>query len=70
MRTRFAFIFLMLAIACGAGAFLAFRSRKSIGRSVGFLLVSLIFPIIGNMIITIATEQNLAELGCYIYYFC
>jgi len=68
MRTRFAFIFLMLAIACGAGAFLAFRSRKSIGRSVGFLLVSLIFPIIGNMIITIATEQNLAELGCYIYY--
>ena len=46
----------------------AFRSGKTIGRSVGFLELSLIPPIVGNLIIIGSGVEVRSAVGCYIYF--
>ena len=68
MRTVFIVIFVLLIatlVLCGIASW---RSEKTIGRSVSLFCFSLIPPVLGNMIIVGATTENIASVGCYIYY--
>lgn len=68
VRLAFAFIFAILIVTLAFCGFISFRSKKSIGKSVCFFCLSLIPPVLGNMIIISATTRPLALVGCYIYY--
>ena len=68
IRLVFIFIFVLLIailLLCGIASL---RSEKAIGRSVCLFCFSLIPPVLGNMIIVGATTENIASVGCYIYY--
>ncbi len=70
MMVRLAFILIFAALIstlsiCG---FASFRSKKPIGKSVSIFCLSLIPPVLGNMIITAATTKDVALVGCYTYY--
>ncbi|HAG68351.1 MAG TPA: hypothetical protein DCL38_00085 [Lachnospiraceae bacterium] len=60
----FAFMIALLALC----AILARRSEKPIGRFVSLLCLSLIPPVLGNMIIIGAQRRIPALIGCYCYY--
>jgi diguanylate cyclase (GGDEF)-like protein len=49
-------------------ALLARRSKKAIAPEVATLLLSLAFPIMGNLLIIFSTDWLVARIGCYIYY--
>ena len=68
MRVIFSFIFLTMIITLGICAFVAYRSKKSIGKSVTLLEASLIPPIVGNLMIIASTQKQVAVLGCYLYF--
>lgn len=68
VRLAFVFIFAILIVTLALCGFISFRSKKSIGKSVCYFCLSLIPPILGNMIIISATTQPFALVGCYIYY--
>lgn len=60
----FAMLILML-IMCAVNSR---RHYKDIGKTVSWLDIALIPPILGNAIIIIATRKWLALIGCYIYH--
>ncbi len=68
MRAIFfaAYIFIILALALCA--WLSGRSEKSSARSVRFLLLALIPPVLGNLIIINSANQIPAEIGYYVYF--
>ena len=60
----FAMLILML-IMCAVNSRLQY---KDLGKTVSWLDIALISPILGNVIIIIATRKWLALIGCYIYH--
>ncbi len=68
IRMAFAFIFAILIVTLTICGFISSRSKKPIGRSVCFFCLALIPPVLGNMIIILATKHDLALIGCYTYY--
>ncbi len=68
MRQLFVLTFVLMALALGVCALTARRSPKTIGSSVGLLLVSLIPPVLGNLIIIASGNWLLSNIGCYIYF--
>ena len=68
IRLAFIIIFAILIatlIICGLASL---RSEKAIGKSVCLFCMSLIPPVLGNMIIIGATTKTVTSVGCYIYY--
>ncbi len=68
IRLAFALIFAILIVTLALCGFISYRSKKPIAKAVSFFCFSLIPPVLGNMIIVIATTRPLALVGCYIYY--
>ena len=68
MRIALSIIFVVLVLIIGLCAFLAFKSRRPIGKSVSLLLLCLIPPIVGNLFIIASEFEMLSTVGCYIYF--
>ncbi len=68
MRTLVSVIFLLLIVALGVCAALARRSRRADGKPVALLLLSLIVPVIGNLILVLTGERAVALTGYYVYF--
>ena len=68
MRNEYALFFFAIAVALGVCAWAARNSSKTISRPVELLLIELIPPVLGNLIIVLATEEWQATIGYYIYF--
>ena len=68
MRTEYALFFFAIAFALGICAWAARHSSKAISRPVELLLIELIPPVLGNLIIVLATREWQATIGYYIYF--
>ena len=68
MRLFFAIIYILLIILLEVCGIIAFKSSKSIGRSVSYFLMTLIIPISGNLIIVLSHTQFLSTIGQYLYF--
>lgn len=68
MRIGFSIVYAILIAVLLFCAVKSFRSNKSIGRSVGLLNLSLIPPLIGNLVIIVSSIRELSFVGCYIYF--
>ena len=68
LRTAFIFVFALLIAGLMLCSHASIRSKKPIGRQVSLVCLSLIPPILGNMIIIGTTKRSIALVGCYIYY--
>lgn len=68
MRNQFALVFLILIAALGVCAVAARRSHKAIGHAVWLLLISLLPPVVGNLIIIASGNRTTALIGCYTYF--
>lgn len=68
IRIGFSFILTAIAVILIVCAVKAFKSRKMIGKAVGILELSLIPPIMGNLIIIGASIESRAVFGCYVYF--
>lgn len=68
IRLAFVIIFAILIATLSMCGFVSYRSKKPIGKSVCFFCMSLIPPVLGNMIIISAPTEGCALVGCYIYY--
>ena len=68
MRIFVSVVFALLVIAMVVCSIIAFKSRKPIGKSVSFLCIALIPPIIGNLLIIASPMETLPLVGCYIYF--
>lgn len=68
MRFAFSLIFLLMGIALGICAAISFHNKKPIGRQVGFLLLTLIPPVIGNMFIIGSSSEMYAIIGRFMYF--
>lgn len=67
-RLIFSLIFSALSVAIAVCGVVSLRSKKSIGIPLARMLFALIPPVVGNLLIIIATTQTLAAIGCYLYY--
>ena len=67
MRLKFSIIFGILSILILVCMIIAHRSRKAIGAYVSLVLVSLIPPVIGNLVLVASEEEYLSTVGCYLY---
>ena len=68
MRLILAIVFSVLITALVIFTFLAKRSKKAIGGYVAFVVASMAMPILGNLIITLASTKLTATIGYYIYF--
>ena len=68
MRIGFSIIFAVLIAVQIFCAVKSLRSKKAMGSSVAFMNISLIPPMIGNLIILVSSVRWLSLLGRYIYY--
>ena len=68
MRIGLSIAFVSLIAALIVCAFLSAKSRKSAGKAVAILIISLIPPMFGNLFIISSPVQSLAMTGCYIYF--
>ena len=68
MRIGLSIAFIALIAILGVCVFLAWKSRKPIGKSVALLVLSLIPPILGNLFIISSPVEPLSVAGCYIYF--
>ena len=68
MRVALSIIFSALVVVLAVFAFFAFRSKKSIGKAVGYLVLALIPPIVGNLLIISAPIEALSTVGCYFFF--
>ena len=68
VRRAFIIVYDFLIITLLLCGVISRRSKKAIGRSVSIFCLSLIPPVLGNMIIIGATTTLPALIGCYIYY--
>ena len=64
MREAFTIIFIGLIAALSFCAIIARRSGKTMGSAVSFFLISLIPPVIGNLIIIICNCSAPCDSGC------
>ena len=67
VRVGFCVILSLIAAALGVCSVLAYRSNKSIGKSVSLLCAALTSPLLGNLIILLSTGERAALFGWYIY---
>ena len=67
VRVGFCVILSLIAAALGLCSVLAYRSNKSIGKSVSLLCAALTSPLLGNLIILLSTGERAALFGWYIY---
>lgn len=68
MRYSFAGLFILMVLVIAACISVSRRSDRKIGGAVSMLLAMLIPPIIGNLIIILASTKATAMIGCYIYF--
>lgn len=68
MRIEFTIIFSLLIIILTVCTVSSMQSKKIIGKSVAFLVCSLIPPVIGNLIIICSTDKFPSMLGYYVYF--
>ena len=68
MREAYILLFSAMTIMLGVCAVLAAFSRKRNGKSVAFVLVAFMVPVIGNIFIVSAVSRNLSTIGEYIYF--
>ena len=68
MRIGFSIVFALLIAVLLFCAIKSFHSHKKIGKSVGLLDLSLIPPVIGNLIIIISSAHSFSMAGYYIYF--
>ena len=68
MRITFVAVFSFLALAMVVCTFISMRSKKEIGKYVAFLTVSIIPPIIGNLIVVASDIRVLSVIGYYVYF--
>ncbi len=68
MRYSFAGLFILMVLVIAACISVSRRSDRKIGGAVSMLLAMLIPPIIGNLIIILASTKDTAMIGCYIYF--
>ena len=68
MRIALSIIFIVIVLITGLCAYLAFRSRRPIGKSVSLLLLCLLPPIVGNLLIIASEVEILSTVGCYVYF--
>ena len=67
MRLKYSIIFGILIILLLACVIIAHRSRKAIGAYVSLVLISLIPPVIGNLVLVASEDELLSTFGCYLY---
>ena len=68
MRIALSVVFCVLTVILMMCSFFAFKSKKKIGKSVALLIISLVPPVIGNLLLIAAPIEVLSEVGCYIYF--
>ena len=68
IRIGFSVVFALLIAVLIWCAIKSFRSHKKIGMSVGQLNLSLIPPMIGNLMIIVSDARNVSIAGYYIYF--
>ncbi len=68
MRRLFSIVFLVQILALAVCYFNTFKSHKEIAPSVRRLLLTLIPPVIGNLIIVASSSKLISTIGCYIYF--
>ena len=68
IRSAFIIIFSVLIATLLICGLVSLRSQKPIGRSVCLFCLSLIPPVLGNMIIIATSKRAVATVGCYTYY--
>ena len=68
VRVVFKYIFALLIVTLAWCGLISYCSKKPIGKKVCFFCLSIIPPVLGNMIIISATAASTAMIGCYIYY--
>ena len=67
MRLKYSIIFGIMIILLLACVIIAHRSRKAIGAFVSLDLISLIPPVIGNLVLVASEDELLSTFGCYLY---
>ncbi len=70
MRVEYAIIYSILSIiltVCTVSA-MRMRQTKAMGGTVAFFVCSLLFPVLGNLIIISTSNKYVAEVGYYIYF--
>lgn len=68
LRISFSAAFVILIAVLTFCALKSLRSHKRIGKAVATLDLSLIPPMIGNLIIIVSTVRELSLIGCYVYF--
>ncbi|MBQ4464573.1 MAG: EAL domain-containing protein [Oscillospiraceae bacterium] len=68
MRELFMYIFSLIIVGLGICVYFAFLSPKPIGKSVGWLIASLIPAVFGNLLIVSSNTETSTLIGCYCYY--
>ena len=68
MRSAFVWVFAILITALLVCHSIAMRSKRAIGKPVSLLLISLVPPVLGNLIIIGSWHEYLSNIGCYVYY--
>lgn len=68
MRLTFAIVLGVIILAVAICAFFSYRSKKQIGKSVGFMLLALIPPVLGNLLIMVSQIEELSYIGYYTYF--
>ncbi len=68
MRLILAIVFSVLITALAIFAIFASRSKKAIGGYVSFVVASIIMPILGNLMIILASTRLTATIGYYVYF--
>ena len=67
-QDTYSIIFIMLLVIQIICSILSFCSRKSIGKYTGVLNLSIILPIIGNIIILQSNSEDVSKFGYYMSY--
>ncbi len=68
MRLTFSVLFALIVPVLGICAMLSYFSRKKIGKAVALLNISLIPPVIGNLMVIGSANSQLAYIGNYMYF--
>ena len=68
MRIILSIIFSLLVLTLAFCAVVAFLSKRKSGKAVAGLVASLIFPVVGNLLIIASPYEALSMTGCYIYF--
>ena len=68
MREFLSVVLAAIAVMLAFGAYFARNSKKKLSVSVGNLLLSLVFPVAGNLLILISDRSTLSLVGYYVFF--